>query len=213
MIIYKGQNGSITERKSPIRKIRNLSQKKINNNIHLYKRKSFIIKKNDNYKRKTINVDDNEFIKKVELNIRKNKAGNKFNNKNLKLNLKDIQNYNRVNNNKNFKGNSKLLLDSDRCDKTTREKYLSKFFKTKGIEINKINKEKNNDIYNTIREDSKINKFSRNNINNSDNNQKFNKSYIIGNEPMNNLKHELNYEYEIRLLNKKLKTLQKTNNK
>ena len=127
--------------------------------------------------------------------------------------MQDIQNYIKVNNNKNFKGNSKLLLDSDRRDKTTKEKYISKFFKTKGIEINKLNKEKNNDIYNTIREDSKINKFSRNNIINLDNNQKFNKSHMIGNESMNNLKHELNYEYEIRLLNKKLKTLQKTNNK
>ena len=211
MIFYQRQNGSITERKFSSKKTIHINSRKISNNKPLYKRKSYINKKNDNYKNRTINVDNDQFYDKFELNKRKNKDIKKIGKQLLKTNFKDFDNYNKEIINKT-KENKKLLSSTCRCYNNIKEEYLSKFFNIKNKDgKNYQNIKIDKDKYDRV--NSKNNKFSRNNINNFEEKKYFNKSYIIKNKPIINLENELNYEFEIRLLKEKLKELYKANNK
>ena len=214
MFIYHRQNGSTTERSNSNKKIFNINSKKLYNNITLYKRKAHLNKKNDNYKSRTISINEDNCDNKIKLNIRKNSKGeykerNIINDLHFKTNFKELI--------KNKKNNNKQP-ETCRYDINTKEKILSKFFKdtfeNKNYMINNYQKDnKNDDIHNNIRTLSKKNKISRNNINKFKNNKRFNKSYIIKNNPKINLEKELNYDLEIRLFRKKQKELQKMNNK
>ena len=214
MIIYHRQNGSTTERSNSNKKIFNINSKKLYNNITLYKRKAHLNKKNDNYKSRTISINEDNCDNKIKLNIRKNSKGNYkerniINDQHFKTNFKELI--------KNKKNNNKQP-ETFRYDINTKEKILSKFFKdtfeNKNYMINNYQRDnKNDDIHNMIRTLSKKNKISRNNINKFKNNKRFNKSYIIKNNPKINSENELNYEFEISLLKKKQKELQKMNNK
>ena len=124
------------------------------------------------------------------------------------------------------------LPKTSRCDYNTKEKYLKKFFKNiidsniKNINI-KYNKNKNRNETNTNNEESiriTINTHSKRNNSSTinpgwkesiiKNDNKNNISTgIITNESMINFEDELNYEFEIRLLKKKLKELKKKNKK
>ena len=215
MIIYQSQNGSNTERRSPINKEINISFKKLSNNISVYNRRSCSRKKNDNYKRRTINEknDENDYM---EINKSNNNVKVKkpyiVNNQLFKMKFKEL-----LDNNKNKKEKKMFLAETSRCNNINKEKYLSKLFintiNEKYDIINKSEVRENNDVNNNGKNKSKRNKVSRNNINQLEENKKFNKSYIIRNESLINLENELNYEFEIRLLKKKQKELQKANNK
>jgi len=208
MIFFKGRNGSITERKQIDKKIMNISSNKLNKRNSIYKRKSFLSKSKDYYQSRTINVNDDENLK---LNLRQNsKIKNKENNPSLKINFKEIVNeYNQENIN--------LINYTNRLNRNNRnnkEKYLSQFFIEKVINMDNCQNNDNNDRkYNTIRANSKQNKYSRNDINKLEYHKNSNQSYIKRNESSINLENELNYEFEIRFLKKRLKELQKANNK
>ena len=166
------------------------------------------------YKSRTISINEDNCDNKIKLNIRKNSKGeykerNIINDLHFKTNFKELI--------KNKKNNNKQP-ETFRYDINTKEKILSKFFKdtfeNKNYMINNYQRDnKNDDIHNMIRTLSKKNKISRNNINKFKNNKRFNKSYIIKNNPKINSENELNYEFEISLLKKKQKELQKMNNK
>jgi len=214
MFISHRQNGSTTERRNSNKIILNINSKKLYNNITLYKRKAYLNKKNDNYKSRTISINEDNCDNKIKLNIRKNskdkyKERNIINNQHFKTNFKELIE-NKKNNNRQ--------AETSRYDINTKEKILSKFFndtfENKNYMINNYQQnDKNGDIYNMIRTLSKKDKISRNNINKFKNNKRFNKSYIIKNNPKINLEKELNYDLEIRLFRKKQKELQKMNNK
>ena len=215
MLIYQSQNDSNTERRSPIKKAINISFKKLSNNISVYNRKSCSRKKNDNYKSRTINSknDENDYM---EINQRKNnnakvKKPYIANNQLFKIKFKEL-----LDNNKNKKEKKMLLAETSRCNNINKERYLSKLFintiNEKYDNINKSQLEEKNDAENNGKIKTKKNKI-RNNINKLEENKKFNKSYMIRNESLINLENELNYEFEIRLLKKKQKELQKANNK
>ena len=214
MFISHRQNGSTTERRNSNKIILNINSKKLYNNITLYKRKAYLNKKNDNYKSRTICINEDNCDNKIKLNIRKNskdkyKERNIINNQHFKTNFKELIE-NKKNNNRQ--------AETSRYDINKKEKILSKFFndtfENKNYMINNYQQnDKNDDIYNMIRTLSKKDKISRNNINKFKNNKRFNKSYIIKNNPKINLEKELNYDLEIRLFRKKQKELQKMNNK
>jgi len=201
MIFFKGRNGSITERKQNDKKIINISSNKPNNKKTVYKKKSFISKSKDYNQSRTINVKDDENLK---LNLRKN-SKNKQNNPSLKINFQGIIN-------KNNQENINLINYINRLN--NKEKDLSKFFiKKETDDYNYQNLEKNDKKYNTIRANSKRTKFSRNYINKLEYYKNSNKNFKKRNGSLNNFENELNYEFEKRFLKKRLKELQKTNNK
>ena len=182
MIFFKGRNGSITERKQIDKKIMNISSNKLNKRNSIYKRKSFLSKSKDYYQSRTINVNDDENLK---LNLRQNsKIKNKENNPSLKINFKEIVNeYNQENIN--------LINYTNRLNRNNRnnkEKYLSQFFIEKVINMDNCQNNDNNDRkYNTIRANSKQNKYSRNDINKLEYHKNSNQSYIKRNESSINL--------------------------
>ena len=212
MNIYQGQNGSITERKTTDKNMANQSLKNIINNKILYKRKSLSIKKTDNYKSRTINVNhDYSIQRKFSLgnkNQSKVNSSKKINEQNLTNNFKEI-----IYHKSNY-GNNILLPETSKHNIYKKEKYLSKMFWNAMNERNNNNIiENNKNSNNNIRVLSKKNQVSKNDINKIKTNQKFNKNNIIKNESSNNLENELNYEFEIKLMKKKIKQLEKTNNK
>ena len=213
MNISQGQSSSIIERKANDNKTININYKKLNNNKILYKRKSCSIKKIDKKKSRTINIHNDDYAIRSNLSI-----GNKsYSNMNLSKNMENpssINNFKDINYHKNNYSYNMLLPETSKYDVNKKEKYLSKLFS------NIANKDKNNNnigknsiIYNNMRIFSKRNKDNRNDINKLEINKKFNNSYIIKNESKINLENELNYEFEIRLMKKKIKHLQKVNNK
>ena len=205
MIFFKGRNGSITERKQIDKKIINISSNKLNKRNSIYKRKSFLSKSKDYCQSRTINVNDDENLK---LNLRKNsKIKNKENNPSLKINFKELVN-------EDNQENINLINYTNRLNRNNKEKYLSQFFIEKVINMDNFqNNDKNDRKYNTIRANSKQNKYSRNDINKLEYHKNSNQSYIKRNESLINIENELNYEFEIRFLKKRLKELQKANNK
>ena len=206
MNISQGQNSSIIERKAHNNKTININYKKLNNNKIVYKRKSCSIKKFDKKKIRTINIHNDDYTIRSNLSI-----GNKsYSNMNLSKNMENqslINNFKDINYHKINYSNNMLLPETSKHDANKKEKYLSKLFS------NITNKDKANIIYNNMKIFSKRNKDNRNDINKLEMNKKFNNSYIIKNEPKINLENELNYEFEIRLMKKKIKHLQKVNNK
>ena len=212
MNIYQGQNGSITERKTTDKNMANQSLKNIINNKILYKRKSLSIKKTDNYKSRTINVNhDYSIQRKFSLgnkNQSKVNSSKKINEQNLTNNFKEI-----IYHKSNY-GNNILLPETSKHNIYKKEKYLSKMFWNAMNERNNNNIiENNKNSNNNIRVLSKKNQVSKNDINKIKTNPKFNKNNIIKKESSNNLENELNYEFEIKLMKKKIKQLEKTNNK
>ena len=205
MIFFKGRNGSITERKQIDKKIININSNKLNKRNSIYKRKSFLSKSKDYYQSRTINVNDDENLK---LNLRKNsKIKNKENNPSLKINFKELVN-------EDNQENINLINYTNRLNRNNKEKYLSQFFIEKVIDMDNFQNNDKNDIkYNTIRMNSKKNKYSRNDINKLEYHKNSNQSYMKRNESLINLENQLNYEFEIRFLKKRLKELQKANNK
>ena len=141
-----------------------------------------------------------------------------------------------INDNQSEKDNLYNFPQTSRYDCNIKEKYLEKFFKnlndsnynnTNNINMNysKIKNEKNNtgsDIPNessrTINTHSKrnnstcINPIWKDNFNKNENKNIINTESIT-NESFLNLEEELNYEFEIRLLKKKLKENKKINDK
>ena len=215
-MIFKGQKGSITERRSLTKNAINISSKNIFNNISIYKKKANISKRKDNNTNRMINKNNevyNKIIRGDEIKISlidNNKNEKKIDSKTLKINLEDI-----INKTKNNKESNLLYPTTSRFDRNIKERYLSKFFIEKVINMNSYqNIEKNdNKYYGTERYQSKKNKSSRNNFIKFENNKNDNNSGLIMNKSMNSLGNENKYEIEIRLLEKKLKMLQKTNNK
>ena len=215
-MIFKGQKGSITERRSLTKNAINISSKNNFNNISVYKRKPNISKRKDNNTNRIINKNNEVYNKiirgdtiKISL-IDNNKNEKKLDSKALKINLEDI-----INKTKNNKESNLLYPTTSRFDRNIKERYLSKFFIEKVINMNSYqNIEKNdNKYYGTERYHSKKNKNSRNNFIKFENNKNANNSGLIRNKSMISLGNENKYEIEIRLLEKKLKMLQKTNNK
>ena len=204
MNISSGKNGSITDRKIYDHKTINISFKKLNNNKILYKRKSCSIKKNDKYKSRRINIYNNDYSIRNNLSIGNKSQSNVSLSKNMK-NQSLINNFKDIIYHKSNYSNNILLPETSKNAINKKEKYLSKLFWNIDIKKNE-NKtiDKNNNIYNNMRILSKRNQ-DKNNINKLGTNKKFNKSY--------NLENELNYEFEIRLMQKKIKQLQKANNK
>ena len=216
MMIFKGQKGSITERRSLTKNAINISSKNNFNNISVYKRKPNISKRKDNNTNRIINKNNEVYNKiirgdtiKISL-IDNNKNEKKLDSKALKINLEDI-----INKTKNNKESNLLYPTTSRFDRNIKERYLSKFFIEKVINMNSYqNIEKNdNKYYGTERYQSKKNKSSRNIFIKFENNKNDNNSGLIRNKSMISLGNENKYEIEIRLLEKKLKMLQKTNNK
>ena len=215
-MIFKWQKGSITERRSLTKNAINISSKNIFNNISIYKKKANISKRKDNNTNRMINKNNevyNKIIRGDEIKISlidNNKNEKKIDSKTLKINLEDI-----INKTKNNKESNLLYPTTSRFDRNIKERYLSKFFIEKVINMNSYqNIEKNdNKYYGTERYQSKKNKSSRNNFIKFENNKNDNNSGLIRNKSMNSLGNENKYEIEIRLLEKKLKMLQKTNNK
>ena len=216
MMIFKGQKGSITERRSLTKNAINISSKNIFNNISIYKKKANISKRKDNNTNRIINKNNevyNKIIRGDEIKISlidNNKNEKKIDSKTLKINLEDI-----INKTKNNKESNLLYPTTSRFDRNIKERYLSKFFIEKVINMNSYqNIEKNdNKYYGTERYQSKKNKSSRNIFIKFENNKNDNNSGLIRNKSMISLGNENKYEIEIRLLEKKLKMLQKTNNK
>ena len=215
-MIFKGQKGSITERRSLTKNAINISSKNIFNNISIYKKKANISKRKDNNTNRIINKNNevyNKIIRGDEIKISlidNNKNEKKIDSKILKINLEDI-----INKTKNNKESNLLYPTTSRFDRNIKERYLSKFFIEKVINMNSYqNIEKNdNKYYGTERYQSKKNKSSRNIFIKFENNKNDNNSGLIRNKSMISLGNENKYEIEIRLLEKKLKMLQKTNNK
>ena len=215
-MIFKGQKGSITERRSLTKNEINISSKNIFNNISIYKKKANISKRKDNNTNRIINKNNevyNKIIRGDEIKISlidNNKNEKKIDSKTLKINLEDI-----INKTKNNKESNLLYPTTSRFDRNIKERYLSKFFIEKVINMNSYqNIEKNdNKYYGTERYQSKKNKSSRNIFIKFENNKNDNNSGLIRNKSMISLGNENKYEIEIRLLEKKLKMLQKTNNK
>ena len=215
-MIFKGQKGSITERRSLTKNAINISSKNIFNNISIYKKKANISKRKDNNTNRIINKNNevyNKIIRGDEIKISlidNNKNEKKIDSKTLKINLEDI-----INKTKNNKESNLLYPTTSRFDRNIKERYLSKFFIEKVINMNSYqNIEKNdNKYYGTERYQSKKNKSSRNIFIKFENNKNDNNSGLIRNKSMISLGNENKYEIEIRLLEKKLKMLQKTNNK
>ena len=58
MMIFKGQKGSITERRSLTKNAINISSKNIFNNISIYKKKANISKRKDNNTNRMINKNN-----------------------------------------------------------------------------------------------------------------------------------------------------------
>ena len=215
-MIFKGQKGSITERRSLTKNAINISSKNIFNNISIYKKKANISKRKDNNTNRIINKNNEVYNKiirgdtiKISL-IDNNKNEKKIDSKTLKINLEDI-----INKTKNNKESNLLYPTTSRFDRNIKERYLSKFFIEKVINMNSYqNFEKNdNKYYGTERYQSKKNKSSRNIFIKFENNKNDNNSGLIRNKSMISLGNENKYEIEIRLLEKQLKMLQKTNNK
>ena len=215
-MIFKGQNGSITERRSLTKNSINIGSKNNFNNISVYKRKPNISKRKDNNTNRIINKNNEVYNKiirgdtiKISL-IDNNKNEKKLDSKALKINLEDI-----INKTKNNKESNLLYPATSRFDRNIKERYLSKFFIEKVINMNSYqNIEKNdNKYYGTERYHSKKNKNSRNNFIKFENNKNANNSGLIRNKSMISLGNENKNEIEIRLLEKQLKMLQKTNNK
>ena len=208
MIVYKGQKDSKTERRSSTKKLINISTKANFNNTSIYMKKPHIIKRNDIYTSMKININNDEYNKKIRIDPTKNsqKDNNnekKANNTALKINLKDI-----INKTKNSSESNIFYPSTGRFDRSIKERYLSKFFNEKFI--NNFQNIKKND---NKRNHSKKNKFRRNSFIKSENNKNVNDSYMIRNQSTINLENEINFEFEIKVLEKKLKNLQKTNNK
>ena len=216
MMIFKGQKGSITERRSLTKNAINISSKNNFNNISVYKRKPNISKRKDNNTNRIINKNNevhNNIIRGDEIKISlidNNKNEKKLDSKALKINLEDI-----INKTKNNKESNLLYPTTSRFDRNIKERYLSKFFIEKVINMNSYqNIEKNdNKYYGIERYQSKKKKSSRNIFIKFENNKNDNNSGLIRNKSMISLGNENKYEIEIRLLEKKLKMLQKTNNK
>ena len=215
-MIFKGQKSSITERRALTKNAINISSKNIFNNISIYKKKANISKRKDNNTNRIINKNNevyNKIIRGDEIKISlidNNKNEKKIDSKTLKINLEDI-----INKTKNNKESNLLYPTTSRFDRNIKERYLSKFFIEKVINMNSYqNIEKNdNKYYGTERYQSKKNKSSRNIFIKFENNKNDNNSGLIRNKSMISLGNENKYEIEIRLLEKKLKMLQKTNNK
>ena len=209
MNISSGKNGSITDRKIHDNKTININFKKINNNKIVYKRKSCSIKKNYKYKSRMINIHNNDYGIGSNLSISNKSQSNISLSKNIK-NQSLIKNFKDIIYHKSNYYNNMQLPETSRHDINKKEKYLSKLF----LNINNNNNNnKTIDINNNVNNNIKIVAKRNHNINNLGNNNQFNKTYIIKKESIINLENELNYEFEIRLMKKKIKQLQKANNK
>ena len=235
MIIHQSQNGSITERKfSPFKKKLHLLSEKIKNEKHSFYKNSFIneilnkpfIDKNDRNGNKSKTIDPQENKKKRRIiKTSKNKV-NKYINRNKKnyyFGDKKVINTNQLNIDNQYD-----IPQTSRCDINIKEKYLAKFFKNI-INSNRNNKDKvylNFNKNNGDTPDESMNEITHSKRNNSSsinstweeriskkNNKNNTSKGIINNESTINFEEELNYEFEIRLLKKKLKELKKRNNK
>ena len=235
MIIHQSQNGSITERKfSPFKKKLHLLSEKIKNEKHSFYKNSFIneilnkpfIDKNDRNGNKSKTIDPQENKKKRRIiKTSKNKV-NKYINRNKKnyyFGDKKVINTNQLNIDNQYD-----IPQTSRCDINIKEKYLPKFFKNI-INSNRNNKDKgylNFNKNNGDTPDESMNEITHSKRNNSSsinstweeriskkNNKNNTSKGIINNESTINFEEELNYEFEIRLLKKKLKELKKRNNK
>ena len=213
MNISSGKNGFKTDRKIQDNKTIDISYKKLNNNKIIYKRKSCSIKQKNKYKSRTINIQHNDYAFRSNLSIGNKSQSNMSLTKNMK-NQSLINNFKDLIYHKSNYSNNMLLPETSRHNINKKEKYLSNLFWNIENKKNNNNKaiNKNNNEYNNIKILSKRNK-NKNNINKLGTNKQFNNSYIIKNESIINLENELNYEFEIRLMKKKIKQLQKANNK
>ena len=177
-------------------------------------------KKNERYQSQTI-ISNNQ---NNRIKLKKNKQNTNSNNlKNLSIiNLNAIKknNYNESiydNNNESDKENNiDNIPQTSRYDNNSKEKYLSNLFNHIESNYKTIFEKKNNynipnKLVKTTNNHSKrynstyitpIWKAEFNNIHNDNNNR--NSSDIITNESMINLEDQLNYEFEIRLLKKKI---------
>ena len=236
MIIHQSQNGSITERKfSPFKKKLHLLSEKIKNEKHSFYKNSFINEilnkpyynkngKNGN-KSKTIDPQENTNKRRI-IKTLKNNVNDKYINKNKKNYYsgdKKVINTNQLNNDNQYD-----LPRTSRCDVNIREKYLAKFFKNI-INSNRNNKDKvylNFNKNNNYIPDESMNSITHSKRNNSSsinsiweeriskkNNKNDTSKGNLNNQSTFNFEEGLNYEFEIRLLKKKLKELKKRNNK
>ena len=188
----------------------------------------------NNYQSKTIIPHKQKYNNKIKfktakMQINKSKVNSNFNFKRRKHNNLDESIYDNLSD----KDNVYHIPQTSRYDYNSKEKYLKYFFKNiinseynnffnsnskKNIEENYIY-ENYPDSMKTINTHSKrnnstyINPFRRNDFINMNNEKERNNSDIIFNESIINLEDELNYEFEIRLLKKKLKQIKKINDK
>ena len=187
----------------------------------------------NNYQSKTIIPHKQKHHNKMEFEESKIKANKSKINSNF--NFKRRKNYldESIFDNKSDKENIYNIPQTSRYDYNSKEKYLKNFFKNiidskynncfdsdsnKNIEENYICKNIP-DSMKTINAHSKrnnstfINPIGRNNFNKKNNEREKNNSDMILNESIINLQDELNYEFEIKLLKKKLKEKKKINDK
>ena len=188
----------------------------------------------NNYQSKTIIPHKQKYKNKIKfktakMQINKSKVNSNFNFKRRKHNNLNESIYDNLSD----KDNVYHIPQTSRYDYNSKEKYLKYFFKNiinseynnffnsnskKNIEENYIY-ENYPDSMKTINTHSKrnnstyINPIRRNDFINMNNEKERNNSDIIFNESIINLEDELNYEFEIRLLKKKLKQIKKINDK
>ena len=207
----------------------------------ILKKKYIDIRNNETikYENKTLIPHNKKSHNKLKFRLSKNKKANNSNSfrftggQNIPNQKYSTINSKKTSNNNNINNNNIFASKTSRYNKNNKkEKYLKNFFKdiidqsntndkdlnnnyntTLNVENkislklekpNKINLKRNNSSYaNQIRKNN-INKFKYVNDNNSETNE---------NEPNDKLKEELDYEFEIRQLEKKLKEVKMENNK
>ena len=225
MIIHQNPKSSITEKKtSPFKKKINILAKKFSNDIYSFKKNSFIKDKtiqpfieirehydNLDSKSKTINSQslNNNNHNKIKYNLK----NNPFNNKKIRISNNNAIVNEIIYENGSDKENIYNIPQTSRYN-NIKEKYLQKFFEclnhneniNDNIIINNYS-----EVMNTINASSKRNKSTY--INPIYKIKEKNNIHNISNISPINLEDELNYEFEIRLLKKKLKKKKKKNDK